>query len=218
MFLLLLTQPILLFVITMSQPIPSQLQNLPAEVASVIGSVRKQLRKLNASGAGVYLFGLFGKVKVGTAEVEEFIRGLESRCKGGEVVSSVSRKRKEVVAGVIVRGKLEDARKKEKMESCRYWKIRGRLRELMGDSHLYRRVVEQIKREEQGVREELESKYREKIGHLRRKFRKEEVEEVHPVLQRYELFMEVIHKSDNPSMLSKGANDTSLVTITEQAC
>ena len=57
----------------MSQPIPSQLLNLPAEVASEIGTVRKHLRKLNASGAAVSLFGLFGKVKLGMAGVEEFI-------------------------------------------------------------------------------------------------------------------------------------------------
>ena len=57
----------------MSQQIPSQLLNLPAEVASEIGTVKKLLRKLNASGATVFLFGLLGKVKLGTTEVEEFI-------------------------------------------------------------------------------------------------------------------------------------------------
>ena len=57
----------------MPQPIPYQLLNLPAEVASEIGTVRKHLRKLNASGATVFLFGLLGKEKLGTAEVEEFI-------------------------------------------------------------------------------------------------------------------------------------------------
>ena len=203
---------------TMSLQTPSiQYQNLPAEVASAIGSVKKQLKRLNVSSAGVYFFVCLGKVKVGTAGVEEFIRGLESSCKGGEVVSSVSRRRKEGVAEVIVRGKLVDAKRKEKIESCEYWKVRKRLRELMGDSGLYKRVVDQIRREEQGARDELESKHRKKIGHLIRKYREKEVELVHPVLQRYKLFMKVIHKSDDPSMPSKGANDTSLVTVAEQA-
>ena len=67
----------------MSLPNPSQLSNLPAEVASEIGTVRKLLRKLYTSETVVNFFGDLGKVKLGTAEVEEFLRGLDLRCKGG---------------------------------------------------------------------------------------------------------------------------------------
>ena len=62
LFLLLLTRPILLFVMTMSLQTPSiQYQNLPAEVASAIGSVKRQLRRLNASSAGVLVRSFWGK-------------------------------------------------------------------------------------------------------------------------------------------------------------
>ena len=65
LFLLLLTRPILLFVMTMSLQTPSiQYQNLPAEVASAIGSEKRQLRRLNVSSAGV-LVRSFGESETG---------------------------------------------------------------------------------------------------------------------------------------------------------
>ena len=49
---------------TMLLQTPIQYQNLPAEVASVIGSVKRQLRRLNASSAGV-LVQSFGESETG---------------------------------------------------------------------------------------------------------------------------------------------------------
>ena len=81
--------------------------------------------------------------------------------------------------------KTADANREEKNCRIKYFRAISDLKVIMSDTAEYRRQVDRIRREGAWIRDQSDQKNRQKIAHLKSKFKDKEEETLHPDLSRY---------------------------------
>ena len=161
----------------------------PSEVARKTSQVRKTFDKLVRCQTRTELLRKLQRRRVGTPEIENFLRKLykqqgEHLVEGLKIDKSIGRDR---IIKLILESKVRNAEKAEREAKTGYWRARGRLRKELGADRKREntRIVKEVRVEGASKIGKIREKNEAKVCHLESKFREKSQGGLDRILQRY---------------------------------
>ena len=150
-------------------------QNQPEEAARTKGQVRRQYNKLVRSEARTEVLKCLQVRRLGTPEIEEFLRRIYSKQGKGRGFDDKVNYGKDLgrdrIVKLILESKIRDAEKEERERRREYWKMRKKMAKEIGNNRQTIRAVEEIRLEGKNIKIKIRKKNKDKVEHLEEKYR-----------------------------------------------
>ena len=150
----------------------TSIKDQPVEVARIGSQAKKLYTKLVKGETRTELLRCLQVRRVGTPEVEEFLKRLYKR-QGKElgIPATSNNLGRERIIKLLLESKIRNAEREEREMRRKYWRMRGKLQKELGNKRKVSKIVTEIRDAGKNLKIRIRRKNKEKVEHLENKYR-----------------------------------------------